>query len=98
MSDSIAANYRISVTSGIIVSGIGDCPDGFLDCDGSIYSATEYPDLFKVVGEAYTPVFWTKDVEIGFWIFKIKRTVTFYNPYYAKGLFAVPNLNVSGGE
>lgn len=34
---------------------VGSLPDGYLLCNGSIFSSTAYPKLYSVLGSAYTP-------------------------------------------
>jgi len=39
---------------GMIITYSSDViPPGYLDCDGSYYSITEYPELYAVIGEQY---------------------------------------------
>jgi microcystin-dependent protein len=46
--------YRYSSTPGIIQLFAGSSgPDGYLICDGSLYNATDYPNLFSVIGYTY---------------------------------------------
>ena len=51
-----SSNVYSSIPTGSVVSFAGDrAPHGWLLCNGDVYSESEYPKLYSVIGTTYVP-------------------------------------------